>query len=150
MSGKTKQWLLLGLVALIWGLIMVRLFDLTSQPEETLSPIRLSAKDLAKTTDEPYRFYLNYPDPFLKTFSFSRIEPDKHPSPPKIESKTIPEVVFKGIVSGARITTAIVTINGRPLMIKRGDFFEGFKVLEVDSGKVRLYFEPMDSTFLVK
>jgi len=149
-SGKTKQWLLLGLVALIWGLIMVRLFDLTSQPEETLSPIRLSAKDLAKTADEPYRFYLNYPDPFLKDLStpavkeLAPVENRERPMP-----KAIPQVVFRGTVSGTRVTTGMLMLNMMPRMVKKGDSIEEFKVLEVNAGEIKLYYQPLDSVLVV-
>lgn len=149
MKSKTKQYLLLVLVAIIWGFIIVRFFSGREGHQAVIPPIKISeAKRNATENGNSYVYHLNYADPFLKVYEPRQPEPEAVQSKPVPPKKIyLPALQLLGIVSSSQKNTGLLMISGRSYMVNAGDEIQGFKVRQVDAGGLSISHMESDSTF---
>ena len=143
-KNKTMTYLLICAVAMVWGIIVYRIFfNEATDDEETSFAI-------AKTVHEPYDRYVvkndtfhlavNYRDPFLgKAVTLVQelkpsvaprvIQPMPKPVPPPLNWETIR---YSGYVTNpiTKKMIAILTVNGMERMTAEGESFQGVKLLK--------------------
>lgn len=71
MKNKSVTYLLIGVVVLIWGLVVYRIFSAVSEGESGSSPIATfkSEKKAKVVQDDTFELILDYRDPFLGKIS---------------------------------------------------------------------------------
>jgi hypothetical protein len=145
-KNKNLNYLLLSVVALVWGLIIYKLFIyLTFKEEEEVvmppPPLKKSSADDYAVVRDTTTLVLHYRDPF----SPGRTDKDqaKQPvisatnSPNAARTPVAPKlswdfIQYEGFVKGpnARQTIALVRINGKSLMLSEGEEAEHVRLLK--------------------
>lgn len=153
-SKYLKYFLLLG-VAIIWGIILVRVLhslgDDPSVPQGNLAKAAFKIQDSLKT--EPYDLLLDYRDPFLQedddvtidTFSMntpeSRIQKSgKLPIP---LSPDISFIRYKGMIinSVTHKKAGIISVNGIDELAKPGLKIKDISVLCMEKKRVQIVYQ---------
>ncbi len=153
MKNKKVTYLLIVMVAVVWGVIIYRIFDASTGSDDTIT-----MTNPVKTIKEPYDDYmlpkdttkllLNYRDPFgivaFKDTTTIKAIATHHPT----KSVTIiPKVAFNwGFIQYAgyirnpssKKLIALVTINGKNEMLAEGETKDQVKLIknQIDSIKV--------------
>lgn len=152
MSGRAKQYLLLLLVAGIWGIIGYRFLSFTDD-DGRVAPIRIQTRGEKSLVKSAYQFQLNYPDPFLRSIN---LEEPLEPEIEEIKKKPqrsfflkIPEVILRGVVRSKSSKAALIQVNGQQNhMVTEGQEFDGFRVLELSDKEVSLLHISSDSVMV--
>ena len=151
MKSKRNQYLLLGLVLLIWGVVLWRFVSFTDHDEVAIVPISVGGTgSTLSESKKSYTFHLNYRDPFLKA---SRMEETPEPSKPVVPIPhrfiRLPEVKYHGLVSGGKQKTGIMQMQQKSTMIKEGEEVGPYKILKLSQEQLTLWHEASDSTVVI-
>ena len=154
MKGKTRTYVLLGLVALVWGALIYQFFSFTNpsiqideQAETTFSvkPLHIKEKD-------SFEIEINPRDPFLgKVYNENQIS--KVTKKPKIkQSKEVivwAQIEYKGIVSdkSAKVKVFMLIINGKSFLMKKGDIENDITLKDGDRESIDLMYKGKLNTF---
>ena len=152
MKSKRNQYLLLGLVLLIWGVVLWKFVSFTDHAEVNITPIAVSGGgNQSNTSKSTYTFHLNYRDPFLKASRRKKTPETSSQSAPPIPRRFVrlPEVKYYGLVSAGQQKTGIMQMQQKSIMIKEGEVVGGYKVLKLTQDQLTLRHEVSDSTVSV-
>lgn len=165
MKNKSVTYLLLAVVAVVWGLIVWKIISHYGD-EGTITAIQQSTKiDIRNSNhDSTYRLELNYPDPFLRGNTagitergnndqqvFTNQQRSTTVRKIKVEKSkpviTPPEVIdwsflkYIGLIGNRNSTQKIglVTIHNKDHVIKEKEVFEGVSIVRI--GKDSLYID---------
>lgn len=147
MKNKKLTYILLPVVALIWGAIIYQV--LAPNDNFTAVPLALFEEEFEVQKVVQKELVLNYPDPFLKnrkwgSKALNKTTPVKVINPTMVksnrnnqsmEAKLIwPTVNFTGTVNSG----ALITVNNRAYILKQGDTINSvsFDLIAQDSLKV--------------
>lgn len=150
LKNKKALYILLPVNILVWGFFVYRFLSLYEGGPE-MAPITNSALVETETASDTIKYVLslNYKDPFLKDVKLSKPfstgqavqslpQPKPKPVPaPEPVKKVTPDIKYLGMIknSDKGVSTALVSFNGRPLLVKPNDVVEGiaFKQFNKDS-----------------
>jgi hypothetical protein len=160
LKNKKAIYILIPLNIIIWCYLGYSIYS--GLKEDDLPEIS-KAKSVNKLNDlkdtVSYKLRLNYNDPFLreseknKTYSnlynvnngnnTANVTVPKNTSPkvPKVEEvKPVPEIKYLGIIKNntTGISTALVSINGKSYLAKKGDVIEGFGITNITNQVIEL------------
>ncbi len=142
MTKKQKTFALLVTVVIVWGTIIYKIIDATSTGDDTELPAPTSA------VKEPYNDYaipkdtthllLTYKDPFgLKkqkdTVRVARVMTQKiHKEPVPKAATNWNFIRYSGYINnpGSKKTVALLSINGRSVMLSEGESAESVKLIK--------------------
>lgn len=141
MKKNTKTYLLLAVVALIWGTIGYRIISGMNndpEPEQTMTDVRF--KPLPSKEKENFTILADYRDPFLGTLPKKQVKKVLRSNKPK--APTVPEVTieYTGFVADKERNQNIffVTINGRQHIMSVKDEIEKVQLLGGNATSIRI------------
>ncbi len=152
MKSKRNQYLLLGLVLLIWGVVLWKFVSFADNTEVNIAPISVgNAARALDETEKNYTFHLNYRDPFLKASRMAETpEPSLQPVAPNPRRFIrLPEVKYYGLVSAGQQKTGIMQMQQKSTMIKEGEEVGPYKILKMSQEQLTLWHEGSDSTVVI-
>lgn len=141
MKSKTKTYLLLGAVLLIWGILGYRVVKAwIPDRDQVIPPIPVGdlELDLPKARDT-FSIVANYRDPFLgNTPSTSSKPTTKHAI--TVAPIELTPVSYSGMVAdqGSGHKLFFVNISGKEYMLQVGSEIEGVKLISGDAKSIRI------------
>ena len=158
MKNKKFTYLLIGLVAIIWGFFFYILFSdnspITEQQVSTYEPLKVG-----EDTVVFQELNLTYKDPFLARKIVSKgyikggvpslnrnVKPKK--TKPVVKKPTNifvwPKVEYGGTLNGEK---GLITLNNRLLIAKEGEEINEFKILNIYPDSIRLIYKNKSKVF---
>ncbi len=147
LKGKKGLYILLPLVAVVWGAIIVQVVGAFSDEDPVLANTNIDMTIAPVKTKERDAFTLEAieRDPFLGTLYQPPKKVRKKVSKPKVKKPALvwPSIVYKGVVSGANSAQAIylVEINGNDELMRLKQTIAEVTLLKGYSGSVRLRYK---------
>jgi hypothetical protein len=147
---------MLAIVAVIWGIIVYRLFFKPKDVEndDFSYPTKMAAKKI--DTAQTFDLIANYRDPFLKTIYKPVIKKDT-PTIKKVEPKpTIkqaiywPVVQYKGLISSKSAKLGVAIVNYKQHLVMKGDNIDNIMVVNLYPDSIKLKIEKETKTFFKK
>ncbi len=154
LKGKVGVYIMIPLNILIWGFFIYRIYSAFMENEipdinNTVQTIKLD--ELKDSVD--YKLSLNYKDPFLregeKTKSHSNSgNSNSNNTELKVKVVKTPTLVVKapndikyfGLVKNntTGVSTALVSINGKSHLVKKGDVIDGLSIKNISNDAVEI------------
>jgi hypothetical protein len=159
MKSKKSLYLLLPLVALIWGLIIYRIIQYTHPTTDNFDPRPLLplVQDTI-TYPKQTKLLLNYADPFLKILSTEKC--DKNPSEfaslfqnnpePVLKEADWPVIAYKGMVKNGHDPLGIIEIDNKKTLVSNGSQLENLIVAKVYNDSIVISLDKKTKTFYKK
>ena len=145
MKSKKNLYYLIPAVVLVWGLIIYRLVDFTSdQGLEATSLKRLERTGKEIKTAKLYRPRYNYRDPFLKNLTVAEreIEVEEELIESVIPEKPMPDfdIQYQGYITPTSKydRVALLRIEGREVFVRKGETILSFQLLRIFEDSVIL------------
>lgn len=154
LKGKGAVYILIPVNILVWGFFIYRFYTAYTEgdvPEITTSTQTIKLDELKDSIN--YKLSLNYKDPFLregeknKGHSSSNNKTEnklpKNPvvkTPTVVVAKTATEIKYMGLVknNSTGVSTALVSINGKSHLVKKGDVIDGISVKNISNDAIEL------------
>lgn len=147
MKKKTKTYVLLGVVVLIWGIIGYKIISSLnpSLPEQQLAQTSQGDfKPSKKIEADTFSIELTERDPFLGTmYRPKTTSKPKRISKPK-EEIVWPNISYLGTVkksSNSKNQIFVITIDGQQYLLKKGQEVKEVKLLSGSENEVKLQFK---------
>ncbi len=160
MKKKNVTYLLLVLVAGIWGYLFYKFFsDLNPEKAVEVNTNPIQFAKIEETKDTVYVLMANYKDPFLGTaFSNSSLSTIKRKlTVPKISKLNIPiittvsaivwpDVKYLGLISHQANAKhmGIININNKEYTVTEGMIIEEFKILKLTKSNITLVYKGVE------
>ena len=159
MKNKKFTYLLIGLVALIWGFFFYILFSDSS----TSTEIQTNNFEISEIKDDSIFFKeldLSYDDPFFKrkiiSKGYKQIQPSVNQNivPPKAKKtavkKTVNKFVWPKVEYGGTLNNVkgLVTLKNQLLIVTEGQDFEEFKIINLYPDSIRISYREKTKVFL--
>lgn len=144
MKNKATTYFMVAVVAIIWGIVVYKIFFNTDSDatEEILLPVKAMVKDTSKV--ETYELLADYRDPFL-TSAGRPLMRDTAARVKKVEPKPVvqkmvawPTVGYKGVITSKSKKLGIVIINNAQKLVEPGDSVSQILVLKIFPDSVLL------------
>lgn len=159
MKKKNVTYLLLVLVAAIWGYLFYKFFsDLNPEKviEANSNPIQFAK--IEETKDSVYALMANYRDPFLgkgyvqnnssgiSIKRFTSPKPKPIPVLTTVSTMVWPDVKYLGLISHNANAKhmGIITINGKEYTITEGEVIQEFKILKLSKSNATLIYKGVE------
>lgn len=157
MKNKKLVYVLLPLVAIIWGVIIYRIYvQMSDKDNGAVAGFVLPASKTADTLPDTVKLLLNYRDPF-QSYSFQRqyqpkpnrgmdvFAETKQPKPEFVW----PDIKFNGLIvnSQNKSKTGLFSFNGKSILVKEGDVVEGYKIIKLFNDSVTVGVNKLKKTF---
>ncbi len=144
MKNKKNLYFLVPAVLFIWGFIIYRIVDFTSDGEVELAPKTYATPFRETQKNEQYQLQAWYPDPFLKQLTTSDVDVNDEEiveviAPPKEEVASEPplDIQYRGFIneSGTDVRIALLVIEGKEVFLKSGEVFQAITldIIQADS-----------------
>lgn len=154
MKSKKFVYLLIGCVAIVWGMIIYRIYIGLNQDEENPVVINLPKTGSIQVSDhtaDSYVLDLAYRDPFSST-EIAFVPEEKKESntgivkpvmPPVKPMISWPTIAYTGYISNpvTHQKIAMLTINGKASMVNEGDVQQGIKLVKNMGDSIQLSFQ---------
>lgn len=142
LKNKKITYLLIVLVALIWGLIFFKIYA-------NFGGKKLAEKNLPQSVaraengqrDSIFTLSCNYPDPFLKGSGQSIAAPIKNTGNPK--NVTWPLIEYRGLMTGnnKNESTGLLKVQTSNLLVKQGKVYSEIKIRTITRDSIFLEFQ---------
>lgn len=142
MTKQQKTYGLLIVVLVIWGMIGYQIYTRLnpSAPEIEMSQIQTRFQKQEAVEQSFYKLNDEYRDPFLGGFPKKKTVRKKTVFSKK-STTPFPNVQYNGIIEGNRSKSYILTVNGKQEIVKKGQVFQGVKLLRASRTEVQVKFE---------
>ncbi|KAA1247601.1 hypothetical protein [Aquimarina sp. RZ0] len=151
LKGKKVLYVLVPMVACIWGAIIFQVVDAFSEDDAIVSDITTVSFSTIETKErEKFSMSTIDRDPFLGTIYRPKKTATKNPKAPIKKQETIwPSITYKGLVSAQNNTKAIflVEINGTDQLMKKNESFSEVKFIEGTPSYIRLRYKGKTKQF---
>lgn len=150
MKNKKTLYLLIPLVALIWGVVIWKVFDFKpSDPQRAISPFEVEEQRMVDTIK--YAVEANYRDPFLRA-SYTKVGTTGRPEKRKenniknvkIHSVTgTPKptgIVYRGLIACDLDRVGMLEIGDKKMLIEENGVVEEYRILSVEPDSLRLLY----------
>ena len=149
LKGKTGTYILLTLVALLWGVLIYKFAsDITDDP---LTPQKLEVGEFKApkaSTKEPIILHPVERDPFLGTYYTPKSNSKKNEkSKPKDIDTAWPQIKYKGRVKGERKSSYVIQINNQDYIMERGETINDVTLVRASSTSVSIKFKKSTKKF---
>lgn len=148
MKNKKNLYFLVPAVLFIWGFIIYRIVDFTSDGETDFAPRAYASPFSESKEAEPYQLKRTYPDPFLKKLANAReddFEEEGSESQPQPRQATEPEkpldIKYRGFIaaSGTDARIALLVIAGQEVFLKVGEQYLAFTIDTINSDSLSVF-----------
>jgi hypothetical protein len=139
MKNKKSLYILIPLVAIIWGFIMWKIFSFSSTEEDYI--YQVTSKELIESSDTiSYQLIVNYPDPFLRNNNYTgSINKNKKPVSGFSEIRVknlkslikLPEISYAGLIEHDNSKVALITFKNSKHLLKKGDLIDDITIIEI-------------------
>lgn len=155
MKGKKGIYILLPVVIAIWGIIGYKIYkSVYPDVNRETTANTIDFKAVADTTQETYTLAANYYDPFLsgiQSKKYSDNATNKNPKALVKPKNLVPEktplvwplIKYKGSVINqqSNVQIALVSINNKDFLFKKGETKLDLTVLEIKKDSVKISFK---------
>ena len=148
MKSKKTVYILLVVVAGIWGTLFYKIFSgLGGDNDIKSNTIQIPQTLIANSFSDTFSLIANYRDPFLGKQLAPKIVSDNPPvtvnktkSQPVVNSSQWPAITYSGMVKNdnSNKTLALLFINGNSQTLKQGDLIENIEVVKIYRDSVLL------------
>lgn len=150
MKNKKATYILLSIVAAIWGIIVYKIFS-TVGSKESIQQENISYSSMlpVKTAIDTFSIIANYRDPFLGKMTLSPSENDKPKTSVKKIEKPAPEplkwpsIVYRGMIKNQKTGKQLylLTIDKQDNMMKPGEMISDIELKRVYRDSVEVVFK---------
>jgi hypothetical protein len=139
---------LLGAVAMIWGIIGIKVFGaLSSEPKTTMIAENVNFRPKKVTKRDTFSIIADYRDPFLGTLSASKKKGNttKRPKRPTVQ---FPNINYTGLITDQQTKDHIffVTIDGAQYLMQKKSENNGVSLLSGTSKSIRVRYKGIVKT----
>jgi len=151
LKGKKGLYILLPLVAFIWGAIVYQILDAFSDEDTTVTTTTaMTFSKIENKTRDPFTISEIKRDPFLGTMYKPKKVVIKKPKP-KIKKPEInwPTIQYKGLVTGSQNGTAVylIQINGADQLMKRKDIINEVTLIKGSPASITVKYKGKTKQF---
>ena len=153
MKKNTKTYVLLGIVALIWGIIGYRIISaISSDPEPQTTAVNADFKPLPVQEKETFTILADYRDPFLGTLPKKTAKKVKRSTKPKAPPAPEIAIAYTGFVADkeAKDNIFFVTINGQQHLMSSGNEIDKVKLLSGNASSIKIRYNNKTKTIQLK
>ena len=160
MNKKAKLYLLVLINLMVWGYVGYKIYGaLQGDDDVDFNMTQAKIKPIDKLVEEQEEILaLNYDDPFLKNGNFSGYYPPKHTSnsnqpkqtpvvgQPKLAKPLVAnpiailplDIKYVGLVQNSTSgkLTALITFNGKSMIVKQNDIVEGYLIKTITAESI--------------
>lgn len=138
MKNKKSIYILIPLVAIIWGIILWQVFSY--QPSKSVGDLVVSIKDNTTIEDTSrYELTANYQDPFLRSRRITQNPVQKRKSnnikPVRLNSVTVLSkptgLVYRGVISGSNNKIGLLEIGEEKMLISEKSTVSDYEIMQV-------------------
>jgi hypothetical protein len=158
MKNKKLTYILIPLVAVVWGLIFYKIYLQVNGSDKDVQPFAVMAGNAVSVVPDTIHLKLNYRDPFL-SYSFNR---ERIKSPvfgaflqANIPGNTKPEFIWPSIKYDGMIVnsktkrkTGLLNFETKNYLVKEGDNVNGYKVIKLFADSVYIGYSKHKKTFI--
>ncbi len=149
MKNKKNLYFLVPAVLFVWGVIIYRVVDFTSDGDADFTP-RTYATPLRENQEtEQYQLKSSYPDPFLKTLTSAdgvtslndKIDNQEQPQTQETTTPITPlNIQYRGFIteSGTNARIALLVIEGKEVFLKKGEQLDAFVIKQIQSDSISI------------
>ena len=150
MKNKKAIYILLPLVAIIWGIIIYKVFSaIGSKAIEPSDNFSYSSMLPVKTSIDTFSIIANYRDPFLGKMMVHSSENDQPAKPvikiekPKPVPAQWPSIAYHGMIKNQKTGKQLylVKINNTDNMMKRGEIISDVELKETYKDSIEVVFK---------
>lgn len=151
MKNKKLTYILIPAAAIIWGLVIYRIFAaLNSQPEILPYTNIPEFKEDTFTVTDTFTLVADYPDPFLKNLRYRKASVTKKTkstvkkkiTKKPAENKNViwPKIQYQGLVQrkNNEQRVGLILINGKTYLVKNSKVVEKIKIIHLYNDSVSL------------
>jgi hypothetical protein len=142
LKNKKITYLLIVLVALIWGLIFYKIYTNFGGKKRVEKKMPQSVANVENgQRDSIFTLSFDYPDPFLKGSGQSSAAPIKNTGNPKII--TWPLIEYRGLMTSnnKNESTGLLKVQASNLLVKQGKVYAEIKVRTIMRDSIFLEFQ---------
>lgn len=145
MKNRRTLYILIPLVAVIWGIIIWQFFSY--QPVLNKGEFRMTESHESIPEDSArYELNTRYRDPFLRFHHFTTSPDDQKKAnnikTVKLNSVTAlkqPEgLIYRGVISGNNTRIGLLEIGGKKLLIRENSTVSGYRIVTVGSDSLKI------------
>lgn len=158
MKNKKLTYVLIPLVAVVWGLIFYKIYLQVKGDDKDVQPFTVKTGNSVAVASDTVRLKLNYRDPFL-SYSFSR---EKIKSPVFAASLQTdvpvnnkpefvwPSIKYDGMIvnSKTKRKTGLLNFENISYLVKEGDNVKGYKIVKLFADSVYIGYSKRKKTFI--
>ncbi len=149
MKGNKGVYILLPVVAVVWGLIAYRVVKYVGPGNTEIDPLPVTEVKFEheKFEGDTFSILANYVDPFLRIEKQYQISLDDltnrdtvRSASMKISYQKLPVLLYKGCIRNKKTgkVIAIITVNKTTKNLASEDTFEGLKIIQINSDSVKI------------
>lgn len=162
MKGKKLKQLMILITAVVWGLILYRVYQsYFSEPVIALPPpVQTRAPVVEQAVQkDTVELLANYRDPFLKYARKGDIKPApakkvipkvKAPPPTPAPPPKWPEITFSGLIKnpGSGVAVGLLIINSKTHLVRAGETVQAITIKQMTLDSIQLSFAEQQRTLL--
>lgn len=161
MKNKKLVYILLPLALIVWGLVIYRIITFTNQDEDlSFQNSFQQVKLVDSTLVDTFTITANYKDPFKRTLAVSSNKKNEKQNQ-KVNKRGTqrnrsvrrirwPDIQYGGIIENNQQNEiiAIIKIDEKSYLLKKGDENQDVKVLEIYNDSIRLEYKEEKKTII--
>lgn len=158
MKNKKLTYLLIPLVAVVWGLIFYKIYLQVNGADKDVQPFTVKNGNAVPVVPDTIHLKLNYRDPFL-SYSFNRERIKSHAFGASLQANIPgnkkPEFIWPSIKYGGMIAnsktkrkTGLLNFENASYLVKEGDLMKGYKVIRLFADSVYIGYSKHKKTFI--
>jgi hypothetical protein len=152
-KNKTTSYILLVLVALIWGIIASRFLNLTKKNDGSYSKQNLT-KNKNEIKSDTFSISVNYSDPFLTNISsIQYVDKIKNTIPiekSNLQSQIVwPSIYYFGFVKKSRqdCKTGLAKLDNKEYVVKEGEIIHELEIKKIMNDSIVIVYKNMTKSF---
>ena len=158
MKNKKMSYILIPLVAIIWGLIFWKIYNhFTNKDDVSMKTYAIQPTKVLNSNSDTIHLLLNYRDPFL-SYTYrpgSLISSDMSEKRNDFNQATVkteinwPNIKYGGMIwnNKAKSKTGLLTYNSRNLLVKEGQLIEAYKISKLYGDSVTIEYNKVKKVF---
>ncbi len=142
LKNKKITYLLITLVALIWGLIFYKIYSNFGGKKQAERNLRQSVIAVESVHgDSIFTLSLNYPDPFLKGPGQTAEIPVKNTGISTVVNW--PQIEYRGLLTSSdkNESTGLLKVQNSDLLVKRGKIYSAIKIRTITRDSILLEYQ---------
>lgn len=149
MKGNKSVYILLPVVAIVWGLIAYRVVKYVDSDSSgaSIAPVVDMKFEGEKFEGDTFSILANYSDPFeyakvqTNPLLTHQAKPsDSHPKQTKTSTHKFPTLIYKGSIKNKKNgkVIALITVNNTTKNVMKGETFDGLKIIKINNDSIKI------------